>query len=255
MTIPYLPIGTSYTIQYGWTPTEYGAYNFTVFATPLPLESYVGNNNITRILYIIDTNLFDGLFMKYNFSSMMYSYETNLSYSFYNGRFFYETWNINNTGIIISYSWIVDAQTRVMSGNTVFGDGYHTPFWVFIDISINDTVPIAVDGIGDHDFRVIRDLAYNFPGFGTIEVWELNDLTQPGGIALYEKSTGILISGTFLYSDFNYTIKLTATNAALNILSKPKVPGYYLPTFILSIFTIITLVITLKFKKSIKTKS
>jgi len=74
----------------------------------------------------------------------------------------------------------------------MFGDGAHTPAWIHSSTSLYDTIPIAVDGEGNHDFYVARELIYNLPGFGPVGVWELEDLTQPGGIAWYEQSTGIL---------------------------------------------------------------
>jgi len=67
ITIPTLTVGTDQTIQYVWTPTEYRAYNFTALAPPVPLESYLDNNRKTKIAHVIDTELFDGLYIKHTF--------------------------------------------------------------------------------------------------------------------------------------------------------------------------------------------
>ncbi|MHA1188615.1 MAG: CARDB domain-containing protein, partial [Candidatus Heimdallarchaeota archaeon] len=201
ITIPTLAVGTDQTIQYAWTPTEYRAYNFTALAPPVPLESYLDNNRKTTIANVIETQLFDGLYIK------------NIFYTFYNSNFTY------------SYTWLVDALTRIMSGGSMFVDGAHTPAWIFTSTSLYDTIPISVDGEGDHDFYVARELIYDLPGFGPVGVWELEDLTQPGGIAWYEKSTGILLNGTFFYAAgaANYTFDFVDTNAILTIIDAP--PG------------------------------
>ncbi|MHA1981428.1 MAG: CARDB domain-containing protein [Promethearchaeota archaeon] len=223
--IPTLAVGTDQTIQYDWTPTEYRAYNFTAIAPPVPLESYLDNNRKTTIAHVIETELFDGLFIKHTYSSMGYVYNTNFTYTPYTSSLYHETFGIEYMGSHISYTWIVDALTRIMSGGSMFVDGAHTPAWIFTSTSLYDTIPIAVDGEGDNDFYVARELVYDLPGFGLIEVWELEDLTQPGGIAWYEKSTGILLNGTFIYAAgaYNYTLDFVDTNAILTIIDAP--PG------------------------------
>ncbi|MFX0008806.1 MAG: CARDB domain-containing protein [Candidatus Hermodarchaeota archaeon] len=216
-------LGTNETIQFMWMPTEYRAYNFSAIVIPVPLESYEDNNRKTTIVYIIDTELFDGLYIKHIYSEMGSDYYTNFTYASYTSRLFYETLNLEFMGMYMSYTWIVDALTRIMSGVTPFGAGYHTPAWIFTNTSLYDTIPIAVDGEGDHNFYVARDLMYNLPGFGPVEVWELEDLTEPGGIAWYEKSTGILLNATFLYGGGtnNYVFEFVDTNADLDIIATP----------------------------------
>jgi len=107
------------------------------------------------------------------------------------------------------------------------GDNFHTPVWLFTNISLNDLVLIAVNGEGDHIFNVSDELIYYLSGFGWIEVWILEDLTTPGGIAFYEKSTGFLINGTFYYMGGigNYTFDFVDTNVEFTYL-----PNDYEPT-------------------------
>ncbi|MBY9018869.1 MAG: hypothetical protein KGD66_08560, partial [Candidatus Lokiarchaeota archaeon] len=223
ITIPTLAVGADQTIQYAWTPTEYRAYNFTALAPPVPLESYLDNNRKTTIANVIETELFDGLYIKHTFSSMGYIYNTNFTYTPYTSSLYHETFGVESIGSHVSYPGIVDALTRIMSGGSLFVDGAHTPGWIFTDTSLYDTIPISVDGEGDHDFYVTRELVHDLPGFGPVEVWELEDLTQLGGIAWYEKSTGILLNGTFIYSAgmANYTFDFVDTNAKFTIIGPP----------------------------------
>ncbi|MHA1747586.1 MAG: ABC transporter substrate-binding protein [Promethearchaeota archaeon] len=222
ITIPTLAVGTDQTIQYAWTPTEYRAYNFTALAPPVPLESYLDNNRKTTIANVIETQLFDGLYIKNIFYTF---YNSNFTYTPYTGNLYNETFGVESMGTHMSYTWLVDALTRIMSGGSMFVDGAHTPAWIFTSTSLYDTIPISVDGEGDHDFYVARELIYDLPGFGPVGVWELEDLTQPGGIAWYEKSTGILLNGTFFYAAgaANYTFDFVDTNAILTIIDAP--PG------------------------------
>ncbi len=57
--ISYLPIGTSETINYLWTPTEYGTYNFTAYAPPIPGESLIQDNIVTELILISEMIFFD----------------------------------------------------------------------------------------------------------------------------------------------------------------------------------------------------
>ncbi|MHA1457952.1 MAG: ABC transporter substrate-binding protein, partial [Promethearchaeota archaeon] len=164
--VPYLSFGASGTIQYEWTPTEYRAYNFTAIAPPVPLEPYLDNNRKTTIVDVSETELFDGLYIKHTFSQMGYVYNTNFTYTPYTSDLYNVSFGMEYMGLHMSYPWIVDALTRIMSGGSIFGDGAYTPAWIFTDTSLHDTIPIAVDGEGDHDFYVARELIHDLPGFG-----------------------------------------------------------------------------------------
>ncbi|MFW9972477.1 MAG: DUF4350 domain-containing protein, partial [Candidatus Odinarchaeota archaeon] len=50
--VPNLPVGATVEINYIWIPTDYGTYNFTVYAPPIIGESYIMNNLITKLLTI-----------------------------------------------------------------------------------------------------------------------------------------------------------------------------------------------------------
>jgi len=195
-TITSLLVGESETITYEWTPIDYGIYNFTAYAPPISGESFIQNNIATELLPFVEVHLFGGMYIDLDYTEAGSTIPTRFSYSFYSGSLFYESWDIMGFPII----WLVDSLTRLMSGGSVFGDGTHTPAWIFTHVSLGDQILIASDGDGDHLFEVSSELIYDLPGFGLIEVWELEDLTLPGGVVWYEKSTGILLNGTFYYN-------------------------------------------------------
>ena len=52
--ITSLPIGANETINFMWTPTEYGHYNFTASASPVPDDEYMENNMESQILVVFN---------------------------------------------------------------------------------------------------------------------------------------------------------------------------------------------------------
>ncbi|HUX99753.1 MAG TPA: hypothetical protein VMV49_09385 [Candidatus Deferrimicrobium sp.] len=107
------------------------------------------------------------------------------------------------------------------------GAGNHTPLWIFTNVSLGDTIRLAPFVEPDHCFNVSGAVIYEYPGVGPVEVLVLEDLTQPGGVAWYEKSTGLLLNGTFYYDGGLkcFIFNLTATNAEFLAL-----PNSYAPT-------------------------
>ena len=171
----------------------------------------------TKLERVMNQNMF----IEHIFDNMGYIYNSTFSYMQYQDGLFYETWSVEGMG---AYQWYVDPSSRLMSGGSIFGDGCHTPVWIFTDVSLGDTIPIAVDGEGDHIFNVTREFIYDLPSFGPVGVWELEDLTSPGGTAWYEKSTGLLLNGIFFYYDgmYNYTLEFVDTNAQFEYLTGPE---------------------------------
>jgi hypothetical protein len=155
--------------------------------------------------------IFDGLYLNYSFT-MGTTVNTTFSYSHISGN----DYRVNWTLVGADGTWDENLDTRLTSnsaGLMHFGDGNHAPLWIFTNSTLGDLIQIAVDGDGDHVFNVTREYAYNLPGFGTIDVWQLEDLVTPGGIALYEKSTGFLIKGFFTWGPTdNYRLDIVTTN-------------------------------------------
>jgi hypothetical protein len=225
ITISSLPVGASETINYMWTPTEYKTYNFTAYAPPVPDELNIANNIATELISIIETKLFDGMFISYNWTIFGEVKPSDFTYSYVSGDCFHLDWYMDEGGSISHMYWDVDPQTRIMENSDgdgwQFGNGVHTPIWIFTDISLGDEILIAIDAEGDHLFSVAGELIYDLPGFGLVDVWVLEDLTFPGGVAWYEKSTGILLNGDFYYAEGAglYTFDFVDTNVEFTYLS------------------------------------
>ncbi len=219
--ISYLQSGANETIDYLWTPTDYGAYNFTAYAPPIVGETYTIDNLKSELIQVQELHLFDGLFINYSFTLFGQTSPMEFLYSYISGATFHIDYILHHEFGPQTGYWDVDTRTRIMSnafGGLSFGIGTHTPIWIFTAISINDVISIAVDAEGDHDFIVSDELSYNLTGFGLVDVWVVEDLTIPGGIAWYEKSTGILLNGIFLYFGglYNYTFEIFNTNIEFN---------------------------------------
>jgi len=58
-TISSLLSGENETINYIWIPTEYGTYNFTAYALPVPGESFISNNILTELITLRMTIFFE----------------------------------------------------------------------------------------------------------------------------------------------------------------------------------------------------
>jgi thermitase len=52
VTIPELASGTSYTIDYPWTPTVEATYNVTTYSPPVSGENFTANNMVSRIVLV-----------------------------------------------------------------------------------------------------------------------------------------------------------------------------------------------------------
>ncbi len=168
--------------------------------------------------------LFDGMYINHTFIFPGMGIEigpSNFPYSYDSGHIF----NVNWDSWWGAGSWDVNLLTRIMSNplGLHFGSGCRAPAWIFTNVSLNDSVPIAVDGVGDHIFNVSDKLIYDLPGYGFLEVWVLIDTDGFGGIAWYEKSTGILLNGTFVFlgGAANYSFVFNDTNVQFTYFVYP----------------------------------
>jgi hypothetical protein len=214
--MPTLPRATSENIIYSWTPTESKNYNFTAYCPPVPGETNELNNIKEQLITVHEIQLFDGLFINYTFILFSDIYPSKFSYSHISESLFHVDWDVEEDGA--NMYWDVNAQTRNMENSggdgLQFGDNVHTPIWIFTDVSIGSILPIAVDAEAEHQFNITGEIFYDIPNFGLVEAWILEDLTLPGGIALYEKNFGILLEGIFFYYGglYNYTFEYLESN-------------------------------------------
>ncbi len=212
-----LIVDATETITFTWSPMVYGSYDFTAIAPPVTDESYLANNVDEKIVHVANITLFDGMVVDYNFTLYSSSYLLSYDYSRISELMFHINMDIVSGAQTQNSYWDEEVMTRIMTnagGTLLWGSGTHAITWIFVPASIGEIVSITVDGEGDHLFNITGDTALEFPGFGPVEAWVLSDLTTPGGIAYYEKTTGILINGTFLFAggNYNYTLKLWDSN-------------------------------------------
>lgn len=176
-------------------------------------------------LNISQAEIFDGMIVNYTFDDDGIIYNSGFSYEYDSGSNFNVSWWIGGSGF---NRWVEDETNRLISmstGSYSFNDGSHAPIWIFTNVSLFDLVLISVDGEGDHSFNITNEKIFNIPGFGSVEVWQLEDLSFPGGIAWYEKSTGILIKGFFLFVGNYYTLEFSDTNIVFSTV--PPVSGLF----------------------------
>jgi len=126
-------------------------------------------------------------------------------------------------------TWDVSNQTRVISNSDYwcYSDNDHSNVWVFTNISLGDSVSIGILFDGDHTFKVVDETIYDLPEYGTVDVWILEDQTRDGGLAWFEKSTGILLNGTFYYGILSidyYRLEFNATNAIISNVTNENAP-------------------------------
>jgi hypothetical protein len=195
--------------------------------------------------------IFNNFYADYEFELGGDTNQSSFQYVYDSSGLYNVSWTI---GTAQPGTWQENIDTRLTSNvsgfGLTFGNGVHTPVWVFTNITLNDTVSIAVDGIGDRPFNVSDELSINYPGFGSFDIWVLQDTTFPLRIAWYEKTTGLLINGTFPNFLDSYNFTLTATNM-FSHYSEGGIPGYSLFVFI-PLTLIITYVIIRKNKSKLK---
>lgn len=222
--------------------------SFSIFAT-FSSYSFGGQGNLRTS----QGKIFDGLYANYSYDWGLI-YNTGFSYVHDSGDLYNVTWRIVQPAA--SFTWRENIQTRLISNSNLpaFSDGNHTPIWVFTNLSLGDLIPIEVVGEGDHMFNVTDDLIVNYPGFGSLSVWVLEDLIYSTHV-WYERSTGLLINGTFQRSvgpGINYTLTET------NMLQPQSGVGSGIPGFeiflVLPIISIVSLIVLRKKQKVLRIK-
>jgi hypothetical protein len=175
------------------------------------------------------------------------TYSTMFTYNYDTGDLYNVSWFVQGS---TTTSWLENIQTRITSNSSGgFGDGVHAPVWVFTNLTVGDNVFIAVDGIGDHPFNVTSELSVTYPGFGSLNIWVLQDTLYPSSLIWYERSTGLLLNGTFIYFSGSYTFTLTATNMFSHYQGgSGGIPGYNV-FVIITIAAIFSIIILKKRKK------
>ena len=220
--------------------------SFSIFATFTSYSLIVKGNLRTS-----QGKIFDGLYANYTYDFGI-TYNIGFSYVHDTGDLYNVSWQSLQPAFSFGY-WVENIQTRLISNsNSLFGNGNHTPIWVFTNLSIGDLIPIAVVQSPDHIFNVTDEITVNYPGFGSLNIWVLEDLIYSTHV-WYERSTGLLINGTFQRS-MGYTIfTLTTTNMFQSSQSGADngVPSFEI-FLILPIISIVSLIILRRSQKVLR---
>ncbi|HMF34712.1 MAG TPA: hypothetical protein VKK79_25035, partial [Candidatus Lokiarchaeia archaeon] len=185
------------------------SFNQVRFSSSLQSGDNFQLNSLSIVTHCVNSVLFDG--MQYNWTGYSSAAGTDWSgvvnYSYYSGNV-YNASEYNSLGSPSPYT--INNATRIATGG-IFGAGTSTPYWIFTNVSISDSVPIAISGLGDCNFQVTGIITDDYNGTA-YQCFVLNYTTS---WAYYEVNTGVLIQGYFQYNDLPvqyYTINLAATN-------------------------------------------
>jgi hypothetical protein len=198
--------------------------------------------------YSADTGIFDGLIIKHIHSLSIYPEEipTNLTYTHISGDNYHVEWayggSINLTG-----TWDVNVDTRIVSNMQVFGpdNGSVSSFWIPINISLHDQVLSSCAYAFDNLYDISDELVIPY-GNKSIGVWEITDAANSR--VWFEKSTGILLNGTYWYQGNWETFKFVETNAVFEKATIPStssdegIPGYNF-IFVISMVCLIGIIL------------
>jgi hypothetical protein len=202
------------------------------------------------------SKIFDGMFANYTFELYITSYrEANSGFKYvHQWRSLYNvTWWIDGNS---THTWHENSNTRLTSNASIglsFGNNVHTPVWIFTNHTIGDLILIAVDADGERIYNITGDQTYDHPIYGLKNVWVLQNLFFRSSIAYYEKRTGLLIDGNFVYGigRYNYNLTLTDTNIFSHYQENGgEIPPLYILIIIIAITGIFIILIAWKRKLS-----
>lgn len=201
-------------------------------------------------LNLSESKVFNGLYANYTFG-MGSVVSTGFNYELHSGDIYNVTWWQNGS---LPGFWQENMETRLIANASGFGDtfsnGAHSPVWLLTNISLGDMLPIAVDGIGDHTFNVSDEISASYPGYGNLDIWVVYDTFYPFNLVWYEKSTGLLLNGTFQWFGGIYNFTLTDTNMFSHYQTSDEIPGYSL-IVLLPLALTMTILVLRKWKKKI----
>jgi len=178
---------------------------------------------------------FNGMSINYDLVSQFGSGCWNLTATQLGGMLYNTVCQTNISGLGNRY-WNTDFSSReILASNGSllrFAVGTHDPTWIFTNVSIGTLVTLSTlfptSLSGEATYVVSGETTYYFPGLGLVDAWILED-PGTGAIALYEKSTGLLLNGTFIVVGFPYTLHIHNTNVPFELLETYITNGNVLP--------------------------
>jgi len=160
------------------------------------------------------TPFFDGLYIDHLYMISLIGTDGSSRFSYHKiSETIYDvTWNSAMFGII---TYTVDIKTRMISNSsqtTFMPNNNHVREWIPTNVTLGTQLPISIAGAADHIFNVTGQTICYYPAIGMVDVWILDDLSS-SYYAWYEKSTGILLNGSFPYSMWYERYTFVNTNA------------------------------------------
>ncbi|MFX1487993.1 MAG: hypothetical protein ACFFBI_02525 [Promethearchaeota archaeon] len=159
--------------------------------------------------------------------------------------------SINLTG-----SWDVNVDTRIVSNMQIFGpeNGSASAFWLYTNISLYDQVLSSCAYHSNILYDISGELVIPY-GDISIGVWEMTDVANTR--VWFEKSTGLLLNGTFHYQTNWEKFEFVETNAVFTEASTSSggngIPGYnYI--FVISMLCLIGITLIQYKLKKVKNK-
>ncbi|MEX2682072.1 MAG: hypothetical protein Q6373_010760 [Candidatus Sigynarchaeota archaeon] len=158
--------------------------------------------------YEAPSPLFNGAYMNYSGSyDSYYTFNGRVNNTHMGGNIF-QAAHSNTRG---SSTLTVDNRTRYFTAtNNFWGTSGYDWTWIFTNVSLTDTIPVAIYQSSYRNFTVTGEATRNRLG-KTFNCWVLQDTM--GSILYYDKVVGLFIEGSFVTgSGIPYTMYITDTN-------------------------------------------
>lgn len=218
--VPELLTGSSYTINYLWTPTDEAIHNITAYALPVPDENFTLNNAKSKYVSVTYPliNPLEGQYANYT----MYYYDSsehiagmaywNFTYDYYVEpcKIYITFWLKDPSGYTSTGWMIVNTMNRLVESG-VWADLWY-PGWIETNINIGSTIDLLSGNATVNDSRMI------FVDARAIDCWELS-YSEYGYLYTfwYDKTSGLWIGMETVdpYSGNRMELLLVDTNVSI----------------------------------------
>jgi hypothetical protein len=225
VTLPELVNGTSYTIDYLWTPTEEGTYNITAYAPPVPDENVTANNVATKFVQVRPPliNPIEGQWANYTMSQFDNATgqiigigEMNFTYLLYISPYqIYITLRQRDPYGYVMTGWmIVNVMNRIVESDSGIGwTGMYYPGCIETNVTIGSTINLLEGTATVVGSQIVYALEQ---GIYPIDCWEV--FLEYYGYEYtfwYDKASGLWIGMEYMMYPYLYELALTTTNIPL----------------------------------------
>ncbi len=242
VTLPELVNGTSYTIDYLWTPIEEATYNITAYAPPVPDENVTANNAATEFVEVTHPliNPIEGQWANYTMSQLdnatgqiIGTQEMNFTYLRYISPYQIDiTMTSRDPYGYINTGWmIVNIMNRMVESDSGIGwAGMWYPGWIETNITIGSTINLL-----DRTATVVgSQIVYALEqGIYPIDCWELSmEYYGYEYTFWYDKASGLWIGMEYVMYPYRYELALTTTNVPLGKFEHELAVVLEIPDFV-----------------------